>query len=191
MTKTVPASPFRARDIDFLAGRLFSYFKFIRDHGDGLSVLDHVGEKGPCPSQSRFKVGLTPQVPPSFCQHPDEIICFEVTIFTKYFVDNHLITSVRNGIPAPSANPDDSPLLPCGPVSSFPSFLRSFSSRASRFFSFALHYPDHPKPITQMVQEFHDRINSWIGSPFQRTVKAGTIHPQLDRYPPDRGLFFD
>jgi hypothetical protein len=69
--------------------------------------------------------------------------------------------------------------------------LRSSSSRASWSFCFPLPYPDHPEPITQMVQEFHDRINSGIGSPFQRTVETGTIHPQFDRYPPDRGLFFD
>jgi len=77
-----------------LPEKLFSYFKFIGDHGDGLSVLDHVVEKGPRPSQPRFKVGLTSQVPPPFRQHSDEIISFEVTIFTKYFVDYHLITSL-------------------------------------------------------------------------------------------------
>jgi hypothetical protein len=69
--------------------------------------------------------------------------------------------------------------------------LRSSSPRARWPFCFTLSYPDHLEPITQMAQEFHDRINSRIGSSFQGTVEAGTIHPQLDRYPPDRGLFFD
>ncbi len=44
-------------------------------------------------------MGLAPQVPSSFCQDTDEIIFLQVPILTEYFVNYHLITSERNGVP--------------------------------------------------------------------------------------------
>ncbi len=82
----------------FLKHGLLRRFKFLRHHEDGLSILNQVVKKGPCPSQSGFKIGLTPQVPSSFCEDTNKIIFFQVAIFTEYFVNEHLITSERNGI---------------------------------------------------------------------------------------------